>query len=73
LIDAQNTAKIGDFGLATIRTEIKINIKEKLISEHLEDFSLTSDIGTPIYTAPEVGKKNGRYNYKVDLFSLGIW
>lgn len=37
----------------------------------IQDESLTSDIGTPVYCAPET-IISGKYNSKVDMFSLGI-
>jgi translation initiation factor 2-alpha kinase 4 len=70
-LDANGNAKLGDFGLATVKSEIMYNAKdpEAYISA---DNSLTSDIGTPCYVAPEILTGRGRYNNKVDMFSLGI-
>ncbi|KAI9217821.1 hypothetical protein BC828DRAFT_417807 [Blastocladiella britannica] len=36
------------------------------------DRSLTGDIGTALYTAPEVRSSSQKYNQKVDMYSLGI-
>ncbi|OMJ26802.1 Serine/threonine-protein kinase gcn2 [Smittium culicis] len=40
------------------------------------EYTLTTDIGTSAYIAPEVlisrGSSNARYNHKVDMYSLGI-
>ena len=68
----RGTAKIGDFGLATIRdgTYHRTDILSQ--QEELSQTTLTSEIGTPIYSAPEILKKR-KYSYKVDIFSLGIW
>jgi translation initiation factor 2-alpha kinase 4 len=70
-LDSFGNAKIGDFGLATIRIDSKALNRNKLLSD-IEEHSLTSDIGTPIYIAPEILGKNVKYSYKVDMFSLGI-
>ncbi|ORZ38826.1 hypothetical protein BCR44DRAFT_1427861 [Catenaria anguillulae PL171] len=36
------------------------------------DISLTNDIGTALYTAPEVRSASVKYNQKVDQYSVGI-
>lgn len=67
LLDKLNRAKIGDFGFA-------IRFKDNEIMEKSSDFmkrSLTPELGTLYYIAPEV-KISSRYNEKVDLYSLGI-
>ena len=33
---------------------------------------MTGLVGTALYTAPEVTKRNATYNQKVDLYSLGV-
>lgn len=72
-IDAARNIKIGDFGLArsviqnTIRTHSGTPRQESL------DDDLTTDIGTSLYAAVEVSNnKTGKYNEKVDMFSLGL-
>eukprot|EP00842_Homolaphlyctis_polyrhiza_P005296 jgi/Hompol1/5768/HPOL_004721-RA len=69
-LDANKNVKIGDFGLATARRDAQIPAAEFFNS--LDDTSLTSEIGTPVYIAPEILNKAGRYNSKVDMYSLGI-
>nr|KAJ3420974.1 hypothetical protein HK105_004812 [Polyrhizophydium stewartii] len=92
-LSASRNVKIGDFGLATARRDAAsvnrpVAANEPLYS--IEDASLTSDIGTPVYVAPgeqrergrsvqhvltlgaEILVKAGRYNSKVDMYSLGI-
>ncbi|KAI8903394.1 kinase-like domain-containing protein, partial [Gorgonomyces haynaldii] len=67
-LDAEGHVKIGDFGLATSRHR-PVSIHGTLDLER--DPSLTSEIGTPVYIAPEMMHSN-RYNSKVDMYSLGI-
>ncbi|KAJ3070004.1 hypothetical protein HK102_006784, partial [Quaeritorhiza haematococci] len=70
-LDRNDNVKIGDFGLATTaRAEAGRSQKTQAIVETTEN-SRTSDVGTPFYTAPEI-LSTGRYNAKVDLYSLGI-
>ncbi|RKP34192.1 kinase-like domain-containing protein, partial [Dimargaris cristalligena] len=78
-LDANGDVKIGDFGLATSnQTQINastIRSRHASLDRDPED-SMTSDIGTTLYVAPEVTQslKGGgsRYNQKVDMYSLGI-
>ena len=58
-----NTIKLGDFGIA----------------KDISGFHRTKSIkGTPLYTAPEIMEKrkkenrNKKYDYKVDIWSLGV-
>ncbi|KNE56307.1 PEK/GCN2 protein kinase [Allomyces macrogynus ATCC 38327] len=44
-------------------TEIKIEDTQR---------SLTSDVGTALYVAPELKSGHSKYNQKVDIYSLGI-
>lgn len=71
-LDKAGRIKIGDFGLATRRDAIVLKPKGVQLVQQPDDFSLTSDIGTPVYIAPEIMSKTARYNSKVDLYSLGI-
>jgi translation initiation factor 2-alpha kinase 4 len=70
-IDKDNNPKIGDFGLATpghsTLTGKSDHDRDSLDSE------LTKDIGTKLYTAPEISSNaTGSYDTKVDMYSLGI-
>ncbi|CAG8527185.1 5428_t:CDS:10, partial [Acaulospora morrowiae] len=78
-LDANGDVKIGDFGLATTSDaffdpgSFRIPNLDRMGSR--ED-SLTRDIGTTLYVAPEVASGNAligaHYNHKVDIYSLGI-
>ncbi|KAJ1517197.1 hypothetical protein HMI55_000409 [Coelomomyces lativittatus] len=70
-LDAKNNVKIGDFGLATTffyDPEVNEVVQPSSDSHR----SLTSDIGTSTYIAPEVTTSQTKYNQKVDMYSLGI-
>ncbi|KDN44887.1 Serine/threonine-protein kinase [Tilletiaria anomala UBC 951] len=64
--------KIGDFGLAT--TDVTRALEDSTDGENMVQSTgdLTSDVGTNLYIAPEVIKKVGRYDAKVDMYSLGV-
>ncbi|KAM3955318.1 eukaryotic translation initiation factor 2 alpha kinase Gcn2 [Aphomia sociella] len=71
-LDSNDHVKIGDFGLATkALTGIPIDEKAKL--EEIGG-SLTGQVGTALYLAPELLQSTGKviYNQKVDIYSLGI-
>ena len=67
--------QIGDFGLATDSIELKR--KNSIDEQHLSfdkesvELSLTRNIGTPGYMAPEL-EANEYYDDKVDIFALGL-
>ncbi|KAH6560590.1 hypothetical protein BASA50_001381 [Batrachochytrium salamandrivorans] len=72
-LDRNRNVKIGDFGLATARRDATISVRNPIdLLNSVDDVSLTSEIGTPVYVAPEILVKAGRYNSKVDMYSLGI-
>ncbi|XP_076173712.1 eukaryotic translation initiation factor 2 alpha kinase Gcn2 isoform X2 [Ptiloglossa arizonensis] len=83
--DSNDHVKIGDFGLATtnilssfvqnMETDKELQVFEKGISFGTEDVgSLTGQVGTALYVAPELTTKAAKaiYNQKVDIYSLGI-
>ncbi|KAJ1927841.1 eukaryotic translation initiation factor 2-alpha kinase, partial [Tieghemiomyces parasiticus] len=82
-LDANGDVKIGDFGLATSNLAHADPVS-RARPHHLDhrglDDSLTADVGTALYVAPEVaaaargetGTAGTRYNQKVDMYSLGI-
>ncbi|XP_053995290.1 eIF-2-alpha kinase GCN2 isoform X3 [Hylaeus anthracinus] len=84
-LDSNDHVKIGDFGLATtnilssfvqtMETDKEPQVFEKGISFGTEDVgSLTGQVGTALYVAPELTTKAAKaiYNQKVDIYSLGI-
>ncbi|SPO24266.1 related to GCN2 - ser/thr protein kinase [Ustilago trichophora] len=75
LMYANGDVKIGDFGLATNALQIADGNAGHLggTAELAESTDLTGDLGTFLYTAPELRAKGGtKYNFKVDVYSLGI-
>ena len=84
-LDANGDVKIGDFGLATRLDEplssVVVRVShtrsqspEPPASELMDDgSSMTGAVGTSYYIAPELfSPKRGKYNQKVDMYSLGI-
>ena len=49
--------KLGDLGISRLYDN--------------QDLNLSHDMGTPFFMAPEI-LKDGDYNYKIDLYSLGV-
>lgn len=77
-LDSNDHVKIGDFGLATTSMRMKYadhyNGSKSLIeSENDGKGSLTGQVGTALYVAPELSSSvKAVYNQKVDIYSLGI-
>ncbi|XP_011337588.1 eIF-2-alpha kinase GCN2 isoform X2 [Ooceraea biroi] len=84
-LDSNDHVKIGDFGLATtnilstlvqtIDADKESQCVEKGGSYDVEELgSLTGQVGTALYVAPELSAKAAKaiYNQKVDIYSLGI-
>ncbi|KAL7276889.1 eukaryotic translation initiation factor 2-alpha kinase [Rhizina undulata] len=66
--------QIGDFGLATTGLIGGHPVKgaSESLNENMDEY-MTTDVGTALYVAPELRKKGqGKYNEKVDMYSLGI-
>lgn len=67
LIDGNDRTKIGDFGLATR----DFFIRKTATGEHEKNYSLTKDIGTTLYMAPELFSDRiiaSGCNTKLDVF-----
>ncbi|KAJ3216328.1 hypothetical protein HDU67_009679 [Dinochytrium kinnereticum] len=76
-IDSLGNVKVGDFGLARRGAILLENLSHSISvdkEDRNDDFSMTSDIGTPVYVAPELLIRGAsvKYSSKVDMFSLGI-
>ncbi|KAG5306395.1 E2AK4 kinase, partial [Pseudoatta argentina] len=83
-LDSNDHVKIGDFGLAT--TNILSSLVQTIDADKESQFekggsydveelgSLTGQVGTALYVAPELSAKTAKaiYNQKVDIYSLGI-
>ncbi|KAF9407225.1 hypothetical protein HW555_012676 [Spodoptera exigua] len=71
-LDSNDHVKIGDFGLATKAFSV-LPVDEKAKQEEIGG-SLTGQIGTALYVAPELLQSSSKviYNQKVDIYSLGI-
>ncbi|EAR94510.3 Serine/Threonine kinase domain protein (macronuclear) [Tetrahymena thermophila SB210] len=70
-------AKIADFGLSIQQELGLINANQELPSQKNidgQDISVahTGNVGTPFYMPPEQQDKSGKYNEKIDVYSLGI-
>ncbi|KAJ3020381.1 UNVERIFIED_CONTAM: hypothetical protein HDU68_010217, partial [Siphonaria sp. JEL0065] len=78
-MDSLGNVKIGDFGLARKGTNPIELMSSSLIlggsiDTNREDGTMTQEIGTPVYVAPELLVRGAavKYNSKVDVYSLGI-
>ncbi|KAJ5562831.1 Serine/threonine-protein kinase GCN2 [Penicillium sp. DV-2018c] len=69
-IDVANNPRIGDFGLAT-SGQFTTAVRSSAAADFGGDF--TRSLGTTYYVAPEMKSVvSGRYNEKVDMYSLGV-
>lgn len=80
-IDQDNTIMIGDFGLS-VTQKLDLDLKnshsmEENLNHNFDEKkrkntrSLTKNIGTPLYLAPEQ-EKGETYDEKVDVYALGL-
>ncbi|KAJ0173486.1 hypothetical protein K1T71_010635 [Dendrolimus kikuchii] len=71
-LDSNDHVKIGDFGLAT-KAFTALPVDEKLKNQEEIGGSLTGQVGTALYVAPELLQTSKViYNQKVDIYSLGV-
>ena len=69
-LDSDGTAKLGDFGLSMLLSEIASDRSGEQQHQH----GLSFVIGTPGYAAPEqsFGKDNLKSDHRADIYSLGV-
>ena len=60
LLDTNKRVKLSDFGIS------------KLVTTETQTQSYTEGIGTLQFMAPELLKKRGKYNEKVDVYAFGV-
>ena len=78
-LDIENNVKIGDFGLAKNDDNKNKESSSNLFLNNFSDFQymttggeiMTVGIGTQYYCSPEQ-KKSNKYDFKTDIYSLGI-
>ena len=63
-VDAEFKVKVGDFGLS--------RCKPQKSDKDLDDPELTTNVGTPIFMAPEIIAGDSHYNEKADCYSFGM-
>ena len=61
--------KLGDFGISRYYLDSSELFGNSFYD--LYDMELSGNMGTPLFMAPEI-LKEGHYNYKIDLYSLGV-
>ena len=72
LFGEDGRVKVADFGLATVMNTAEFSSPDFLSTN--QDFkgpSLTHNLGTKLYMSPEL-ETNSPYDYKVDIYALGI-
>lgn len=66
-----NQIKVGDFGLVTAMTEEDVQMTPVGNSRSISNDIHTAKVGTQLYMSQE--QLQGKlYNYKVDIYSLGL-
>ena len=61
--------KLGDFGISRYNLDSSELLGNSFYN--LYNVQLTNNMGTPLFMAPEILKEQ-HYNYKIDLYSLGV-
>eukprot|EP00850_Spirogloea_muscicola_P003239 SM000013S26408 [mRNA] locus=s13:225121:235378:+ [translate_table: standard] len=74
--DTRGDIKIGDFGLAKFNNlepfEVESSLRRAGDAEKSESSMLTGQVGTYLYTAPEIEQGWPHIDDKVDMYSLGV-
>eukprot|EP00850_Spirogloea_muscicola_P010860 SM000065S20209 [mRNA] locus=s65:314038:324123:+ [translate_table: standard] len=74
--DTCGDIKIGDFGLAKFNNlepfEVESSLRQAGDAEKSESSLLTGQVGTYLYTAPEIEQGWPHIDDKVDMYSLGV-
>eukprot|EP00850_Spirogloea_muscicola_P013114 SM000087S23396 [mRNA] locus=s87:428700:439817:+ [translate_table: standard] len=74
--DTRGDIKIGDFGLAKFNNlepfEVESSLRRAGDTEKSESSLLTGQVGTYLYTAPEIEQGWLHIDDKVDMYSLGV-
>ena len=72
LFGEDGRVKVADFGLATVMANIVPTPDSGIsLTPGFEGPSMTQNLGTKLYMSPEL-ETNSHYDYKVDIFALGI-
>ncbi|XP_063684040.1 eukaryotic translation initiation factor 2-alpha kinase 3-like [Bolinopsis microptera] len=72
LFSEDGRVKVADFGLATVMSNIIPSLDSGIdINPGFEGPSMTQNLGTKLYMSPEL-ETDSHYDYKVDIFALGI-
>ena len=63
--------KLADFGISRYYNNPNTEFLKHSFIDNLYDNNNSSEMGTPLFMAPEI-LNNEFYNYKIDLYSLGV-
>ena len=74
LFSEDGRVMVADFGLATVMNTTEVSLRDNSGLTKVHDFegpSMTHNLGTKLYMSPEL-ETNNHYDYKVDIYALGI-
>jgi len=72
LIDSDGKVRVTDFGLSRVMINAEPLNQSSSSPSSSSSSSLSINIGTKIYLAPELLLKSVRYDFSVDIWSLGF-
>lgn len=72
LVKADNTIKLGDFGLAVLKNEMKSGLNEDIDVSDSKRRVIDISEGDASYIAPELLSFKAKITPKVDVFSFGL-